>query len=358
MSDPVTDLHDQFAGTQDVLAQHTFDIDRLQGYMEQHVGGFSGSIKLSQFKGGQSNPTYRIDAGGQSYVLRRKPPGVLLPSAHAVDREYRVITALADTDVPTPKTYCLCEDVEVIGTAFYIMEMVQGRILWEATLPDMSREERGQIYSSMNAAMAALHKVDYEAIGLGDFGKVGEYRERQIHRWSKTYKISETQSIPEMDRLIEWLPQNIPPGDETTLIHGDFRMDNMVFHPTEPRGIALLDWELATLGHPVGDFTYTMMGWRLGRDLFRGIADADIAALGIPSEAEYIAQYCAATGRDGIDNLEWYLAYNMFRLAAILQGIAKRAEDGTAASPHAVEQGRRAKPLAEAAWKQVEGLVG
>ena len=358
MSDPVTDLNDQFAGTQDVLAQHTFDIDRLQGYMEQHVDGFSGTISLSQFKGGQSNPTYRIDAGGQSYVLRRKPPGELLPSAHAVDREYRVISALADTDVPTPKTYCLCEDAEVIGTAFYIMEMVQGRILWEATLPDMSRDERGQIYASMNEAMAALHKVDYTALGLADFGKVGEYRERQIHRWSKTYKISETQSIPEMDRLIEWLPQNIPAGDETTLIHGDFRMDNMVFHPTEPRVIALLDWELATLGHPVGDFTYTMMGWRLGRDLFRGIADADQAALGIPSEAAYIAQYCALTGRDGIDDLEWYLAYNMFRLAAILQGIAKRAEDGTAASPHAVGQGRRAKPLAEAAWKQVEGLVG
>ncbi|MDP7547176.1 MAG: phosphotransferase [Alphaproteobacteria bacterium] len=354
----MSDLQAQFAGTQDVLEQHRINIARLQSYMEAHVEGFSGAITLSQFKGGQSNPTYRIDAGGRSYVLRRKPPGVLLPSAHAVDREYRVITALAQTDVPAPKTYCLCEDEGVIGTVFYIMEMVQGRILWDSALPDMSREERGQIYRSMNQAMAALHKVDYAAIGLGDFGKVGEYRERQIHRWSKTYRLSEGDPIPAMDRLIEWLPLNIPAGDETTLIHGDFRMDNMVFHPTEPRVIALLDWELATLGHPVGDFTYTLMGWRLGKDLFRGIADADLPALGIPTEAEYIAQYCAATGRDGIQNLEWYLAYNMFRLAAILQGIAKRAQDGTAASPHAVEQGRRAGPLAEAAWRQVERLAG
>ncbi len=354
----MSDLQSQFAGTQDVLEQHRFDIGRLQTYMEAHVEGFSGAISLSQFKGGQSNPTYRIDAGGQSYVLRRKPPGELLPSAHAVDREYRVITAMADTDVPAPKTYCLCEDESVIGTIFYIMEMVQGRILWDSALPEMSRQERGQIYRSMNEAMAALHKVDYEAVGLGDFGKVGEYRERQIHRWSKTYRISELEPIPEMDRLIEWLPRNIPAGDETTLIHGDFRMDNMVFHPTEPKVVALLDWELATLGHPVGDFTYTMMGWRLDKNLFRGIADADIKGLGIPTEAEQIAHYCALTGRDGIPDLEWYFAYNMFRLAAILQGIAKRAADGTAASEHAVEQGRRARPLAEAAWKQVEKLVG
>ena len=354
----MSDLQLQFAGTQDVLEQHRIDVDRLQTYMQEHVAGFSGNIELSQFKGGQSNPTYRIDADGQSYVLRRKPPGVLLPSAHAVDREYRVITALADTDVPAPRTYCLCEDESVIGTIFYIMEMVQGRILWDSTLPGMSREERGQIYRSMNEAMAALHRVDYEAIGLGDFGKVGEYRERQIHRWSKTYRISEMDTIPEMDRLIEWLPKNIPSGDETTLIHGDFRMDNMVFHPTEPKVVALLDWELATLGHPVGDFTYTMMGWRLDKDLFRGIADADIEGLGIPTEEQHIAHYCTLTGRDGIPDLEWYFAYNMFRLAAILQGIAKRAAAGTAASEHAVEQGRRARPLAEVAWKQVEKLAG
>jgi aminoglycoside phosphotransferase (APT) family kinase protein len=354
----MSDLQSQFAGTQDVLEQHKIDVARLQAYMEEHVAGFSGEIELSQFKGGQSNPTYRIDAGGQSYVLRRKPPGVLLPSAHAVDREYRVITALADTDVPAPRTYCLCEDESIIGTIFYVMEMVQGRILWDSTLPGMSHEERGQIYRSMNEAMAALHKVDYTAVGLGDFGKVGEYRERQIHRWSKTYRISEMEPIAEMDRLIEWLPKNIPAGDETTLIHGDFRMDNMVFHPTEPKVIALLDWELATLGHPVGDFTYTMMGWRLDKDLFRGIADADIEGLGIPTEAQQIAHYCALTGRAGIPDLEWYFAYNMFRLAAILQGIAKRAADGTAASEHAFEQGRRARPLAEAAWKQVEKLAG
>ena len=353
----MSNLQSQFSGTQDVLEQHRFDVGALQDYMAAHVEGFSGDIQLSQFKGGQSNPTYRIDAGGKSYVLRRKPPGELMPSAHAVDREYRVITALADTDVPTPKTYCLCEDGEVIGTAFYIMEMVQGRVLWDGELPGMSNGERGAVYQSVNEAMAALHKVDYNAIGLGNFGKVGEYRERQIHRWSKTYRLAEMDPIPEMDHLIEWLPENIPPGDETTLIHGDYRLDNMVFHPTEPRVVALLDWELATLGHPVGDFTYTLMGWRLDKDLFRGIAQADLPSLGIPTEDEYITRYCRMTGRDGIANLEWYLAYNMFRLAAILQGIALRAKDGTAASPHAVEQGRRARPLAEAAWKQVESLV-
>ena len=353
----MTDLESQFTGTQDVLEKHRFNVGNLQDYMFRHVDGFSGDITLSQFKGGQSNPTYRIDADGQVFVLRRKPPGDLLPSAHAVDREYRVISALGQTEVPVPRTYCLCEDTEVIGTAFYIMEMVQGRVFWDGTLPGMSNEERGSVYRSVNEAMAALHRVDYQAIGLGDFGKVGEYRERQIHRWSKTYRLAEMDPIPEMDRLIEWLPENIPPGDETTLIHGDYRLDNMIFHPKEPRVLALLDWELATLGHPVGDFTYTLMGWRLDKDLFRGIAHANLPFLGIPTEAEYIAQYCQLTGRDNLCNLEWYLAYNMFRLAAILQGIALRAKDGTAASPHAVEQGRRARPLAETAWRQVERLV-
>ena len=353
----MTDLESQFAGTQDVLEKHRFNVGNLQDYMSAHVDGFSGDTTLSQFKGGQSNPTYRIDAGGQVFVLRRKPPGELLPSAHAVDREYRVISALGQTDVPVPRTYCLCEDTEVIGTAFYIMEMVEGRVFWDGTLPGMSNEDRGSVYRSVNEVMAALHRVDYQAIGLSDFGKVGEYRERQIHRGSKTYRLAEMDPIPEMDRLIEWLPENIPPGDETTLIHGDYRLDNMIFHPKEPRVLALLDWELATLGHPVGDFTYTLMGWRLDKDLFRGIAHASLPFLGIPTEAEYIAQYCQLTGRDGIRNLEWYLAYNMFRLAAILQGIALRAKDGTAASPHAVEQGRRARPLAETAWRQVERLV-
>ena len=353
----MTDLASQFAGTQDVLEKHRFNVGNLQDYMSRHVDGFSGDITLSQFKGGQSNPTYRIDADGQVFVLRRKPPGELLPSAHAVDREYRVISALGQTEVPVPRTYCLCEDTEVIGTPFYIMEMVQGRVFWDGTLPGMSNEERGSVYRSVNEAMAALHRVDYQAIGLGDFGKVGEYRERQIHRWSKTYRLAEMDPIPEMDHLIEWLPENIPPGDETTLIHGDYRLDNMIFHPKEPRVLALLDWELATLGHPVGDFTYTLMGWRLDKNLFRGIAHANLPSLGIPTEDEFIAQYCQSTGRDGIRNLEWYLAYNMFRLAAILQGIALRAKDGTAASPHAIEQGRRARPLAEAAWRQVERLV-
>jgi len=353
----MTDLEAQFAGTQDVIEKHRFDVGNLHDYMSAHVADFSGDITLSQFKGGQSNPTYRIDAGGKSYVLRRKPPGELLPSAHAVDREFRVITALGQTDVPVPKTYCFCDDAEVIGTPFYIMEMVDGRIFWDGTLPGMSNDDRRSIYQSINEAMAALHKVNFKALGLDDFGKIGEYRERQIHRWSKTYRLAEMDPIPEMDRLIEWLPKNIPTGDETALIHGDYRLDNMIFHPKEPRVLALLDWELATLGHPIGDFTYTLMGWRLDKNLFRGIAHADLPSLGIPTEADFIAHYCQLTDRDSIHHLEWYLAYNMFRLAAILQGIAMRAKDGTAASPHAIEQGRRARPLAEAAWRQVERLA-
>ena len=354
----MSDLQSQFSGTEEVREQHLFDTAGLQKYMQSHVEGFSGSVEVSQFRGGQSNPTYRIDAGGKAYVLRRKPPGELLPSAHAVDREYRVITALGPTSVPVPRSYCLCEDDGVIGTAFYIMEMVEGRVFWEATLPDQTPAARREIYRSMIQVMADLHKVDYRAVGLDGYGKVGEYRERQIHRWSKQYRISELEPILAMDRLIDWLPENIPPDDETTVVHGDYRLDNMIFHPTENRLLAVLDWELGTLGHPIGDFTYTLMGWRLGRDLFRGVADADLAALGIPREEEIIGQYCELTGRDGIPDLEWYLAYNMFRLAAILQGIAKRAVDGTAASSHAVEQGRRARPLAEAAWQQVEALAG
>jgi len=348
----------QFTGTQEVREHHRFDPAALDAYMREHVDGFEGPISVSQFRGGQSNPTYKIDTPGRAYVLRRKPPGKLLPSAHAVDREFRAISALQDTGVPVPRSYCLCEDADIVGTPFYIMEFVDGRVFWDPTLADLPEARRGEVYDAMNAALAALHNVDYAAVGLEGYGKVGEYRERQIHRWSKTYRISETEPIAEMERLMDWLPANIPPGDETSVVHGDYRLDNMIFHPTEPRVLAILDWELCTLGHPVGDFTYNLMTWRLPSGLFRGIGDYDLAALGLPDEQQYTAAYCRRTGRDGIDHLEWYLAYNMFRLAAILQGIAKRAIDGTASSEHAVEQGKRARPMAEFAWAQVAQIAG
>lgn len=354
----MTGMQEQFSGTMAVREQHRFDIASLQRYMEENVAGFSGTVEVEQFKGGQSCPTYKVTAGGKGYVLRRKPPGKLLPSAHAVDREYRVVTALQDTDVPVAKTYALCEDESVVGTAFYIMEWVQGRVFWEPTLPGMSKAERWAVYDAMNEVLAALHSVDYEAVGLSEFGRPGNYLARQISRWSKQYKASETEAIPEMDRLMEWLPENIPGGDETVVVHGDYRLDNMIFHPTETRVAAVLDWELATLGHPLGDFTYQLMGWRLEPELFRGVGGVDVAALGIPTEQEYVDAYCRRTGRDGIPNLEWYIAYNMFRLAGILQGIMGRALDGTAASEHALQQGKRARPMAEAAWAQVQALAG
>ncbi len=351
-----SDQH-QFTGTQPVREQHRFDAAALRRYMADHVAGFSGDLTVEQFRGGQSNPTYKLTAGGKSYVLRRKPPGKLLPSAHAVDREYRVISALYDTDVPVAKTYALCEDEDVIGTAFYIMDCVEGRVFWDPTLRDLPKDARAAIYDGMNRAFADLHKVDYMAVGLDGFGKAGQYRERQISRWTKQYRASETEPIPAMERLIEWLPEHIPPGDEVSIVHGDYRLDNMIFHPTEPRVLAILDWELSTLGHPVGDFTYNLLAWRLGGNLFRGFAGEDLGALGLPTEAEYTDAYCRRTGRDGIEHLDWYLAYNMFRLAAILQGIMKRYLDGTASNEHALTQGKRAIPMAEAAWAQVEAIA-
>ncbi len=350
------EISQKFSGTMAVREQHRFDSARLQAYLEENLEGFSGHLTVAQFKGGQSCPTYRLSAGGKHYVLRRKPPGKLLPSAHAVDREYRVLTALAGTDVPVARTYLVCEDEDIVGTIFYLMDCVEGRVFWDQTLPEIAKPERAAYFDAMNRALAALHTIDHEAVGLSGFGKVGQYLERQISRWSKQYKISETEKIEEMDRLIEWLPANIPPGDETCVVHGDYRMDNMIFHATEPRVLAILDWELATLGHPLADFSYHLMSWRLGGDLFRGIAGHDLEALGIPTEDDYIAAYCRRTGREGVGNLDWYLAYNMFRLCGILQGIAKRAIDGTAASEHALEQGRRARPMAEAAWAAVQRM--
>ncbi|MBK7022118.1 MAG: phosphotransferase [Sulfuritalea sp.] len=352
-------MTDTFTGTHPVTEQDAFDTDRLAVWMTAHVEGFSGTLQVEKFRGGQSNPTYLLTASSRKYVLRRKPPGKLLPSAHAVDREYRVISALAGSDVPVPKTWALCQDDSVIGTMFFIMDCVDGRILWDPSLPGMSPAERGAIFDEMNRVIAALHSVDYAAVGLADYGRPGSYFARQIDRWSRQYRASETERIEAMDQLMDWLPRNIPPGDETSIVHGDFRLDNTVFHPTEPRMLAVLDWELSTLGHPLADFAYHCMGWRLSPGQFRGLVGCDLAALGIPSEAEYVAAYCKRTGRAPIPPRDWefYMAFNMFRLAGILQGIMARALQGNASSADAVEAGKRARPLAEAAWRQVERLL-
>jgi aminoglycoside phosphotransferase (APT) family kinase protein len=350
-------MHEENVGTMPVQEKHRFDEAALARWVAAHVEGFRGDLKVEQFKGGQSNPTFVLTAGNQRYVLRRKPPGKLLPSAHAVDREYRIITALRDTGVPVAKTYALCTDDTVIGTAFYLMEYVPGRVLWDPSLPGMTREQRAAIFDELNRVIALLHGVDYDAIGLSDYGKPGSYLERQIARWTKQYRASETERIEAMENLIEWLPKNIPPGDETTIVHGDYRLDNVMFHATEPRIAAVLDWELSTLGHPIADFAYHCMTWRLTPQEFRGMHGFDFAALGIPSEEEYVAMYCRRTGRPGIPNWDFYAAYNMFRLAGILQGIMGRVVEGTASSAHAIQQGKRARPMAEAGWRQVEKIL-
>jgi len=351
-------MHEQFEGTMPVQDKHRFDIAALERYMHEHVRDFRGPLSVEQFKGGQSNPTFLLSTPGQRYVLRRKPPGKLLPSAHAVDREYRVISALRPAGIPVARSFALCEDDAVIGTAFYIMEFVQGRVFWDQALPGLTPQERRAIYDEMNRVIAALHQVDYAAVGLGDYGKPGSYLERQIARWTKQYRASETEKIEAMERLIEWLPQHLPRNDETSIVHGDFRLDNVIFHPTEPRILAVLDWELSTLGHPLADFAYHCMYWRLLPGEFRGIGGLDLHALGIPTEEEYVRMYCQRTGRQGIEHWDYYMAYNMFRLAGILQGIMGRVMDGTAASQHAMEQGKRARPMAEAGWRQVEKMMG
>ena len=351
---------DNFLGTRPVAAEHAFDVARLAEYMRAHVHGFSGELAVEQFKGGQSNPTFRLTSGGKNYVLRRKPQGVLLPSAHAVDREFRVISALANTTVPVAKAYALCEDVTVIGSMFYIMDCVEGRILWDPALPGMTNAERGAHYDEMNRVIAALHGVDPVAVGLGEYGKPGNYIERQVARWTKQYRAAETETIDAANQLIDWLPQHapayVPERDEARIVHGDFRIDNVIFHPTEARILAVLDWELSTLGHPLVDFAYHCMVWRmLPGNGVRGLAGVDISALGIPSEAAYRQSYLQRMGRDDVDSVsaaDWnyYLVFNMFRLVGILQGIMARALQGNASSERALEAGRRARPLAEQAW--------
>jgi aminoglycoside phosphotransferase (APT) family kinase protein len=343
-------------GARLVAPVHAFDEGGLASFLRARTGDFAGPLFVEQFQGGQSNPTYRVTAGERRYVLRRKPPGKLLPSAHAVEREYRVMDALAGSGVPVAKMVALCEDPATIGTPFYLMEYVEGRVLWDPTLPGMTPAERAAHYDELNRVIATLHRVDYAAIGLADFGRPGSYVERQIARWTKQYETDGAERIPAMDALIGWLPRHVPPGDETSIVHGDYRLDNVIFHPTEPRVLAVLDWELATLGHPLTDFAYQAMAWRLAPGVFRGLAGADLAALGIPTEEEYVAAYCRRTGRTGILHWEFYLIFDMFRIAAILHGVLARALQGNAASGNALEQGGRAKLVARVAWDMAARL--
>ncbi len=332
--------------------------------MSAQVAGFAGPITVEMFKGGQSNPTYKLVTPGRSYVMRSKPGPVakLLPSAHAIEREFKVMQGLAGTDVPVPHMYALCEDESIIGRAFYIMEFKAGRVLWDQSLPGMTPQQRGAIYDEMNRVMAALHTVDVTRQGLADYGKPGNYFERQIGRWSKQYVASVTQPIDEMDKLMAWLPMNMPASakddSKVSIVHGDYRMDNLMFVADAPQVVAVLDWELSTLGHPLADFSYHCMAWHIPASLGRGIGGLDIAALGIPSEAEYMRRYCERTGLATPQQLQadwnFYLAYNMFRIAAILQGIAKRVEAGTASSAQAKAAGDTARPMAQLAWSYAQ----
>ncbi|WP_374583577.1 phosphotransferase [Pseudoduganella sp.] len=352
-------MFEEFMGTKEVSERHRFDTAALDAYLRRHVEGYpAGELKVEQFKGGQSNPTFKLSVGGAHYVLRTKPAPAakLLPSAHAIEREFRVMDALHKAGFPAARQYCLCMDESVIGRAFYVMQFVEGRVLWDQSLPGMTPAERAAIYDELNRVIAQLHSIDYNAIGLGDYGKPGNYFQRQIERWSKQYKASETETIAEMDSLIDWLPAHIPPGEDTAIVHGDYRLDNMIFHPTEPRILAVLDWELSTLGHPFADFSYHCMSWHIAPGQFRGIAGLDLPALGIPSQREYIARYAERTGKTiRLEDFNFYLAFNMFRLASIMQGIMKRYVDGTASSAQALESGKLARPMAAMGWAYAQG---
>ena len=351
MAEAVQDAQDTFSGTKEVEERHRIDEAKLADWMVANVEGYEGPMELRQFKGGQSNPTYQVVTPAATYVLRRKPPGKLLPSAHAVDREFKVIAALNKTGFPVAKAYALCTDESVIGTMFYIMGMVEGRILWDGRLEGHTPTQRSEISAAQIKTLAELHTTDYMAIGLADFGKPGNYFSRQIDRWSKQYKASETVNLESVNNLMAWLPQTTPVDDVTSIVHGDYRLDNMILHPTENRVTAVLDWELSTLGNPMADFTYFLMQWVMPSDQRGGLAGMDLKKAGIPSIEEAVAQYCALTGRSGVPELDWYFAYNLFRLAAICQGIVGRVRDGTAASPYAVAMSERVPVLADTAWR-------
>jgi aminoglycoside phosphotransferase (APT) family kinase protein len=363
---PVHDTdHDMTAttpapGLREVPAQHAFDTAKLATWMRAHIDGFSGPIEVRQFAGGQSNPTFLVQAPDRRYVLRRKPPGKLLPSAHAVDREFRVLAALKDSNVPVAHVYALCEDPEVIGSAFYVMDYIEGRIFWDALLPEVAPPDRRAIYGEMIRVLAALHSVDYAAVGLADYGKTGHYVERQVSRWTQQYRASETEKIDGMERLIEWLPRHIPADEQTSIVHGDFRLDNTIFHPAQPRILAVLDWELSTLGHPLVDLAYFCMRYHLPVAEFRGLGGTDAKAHMIPSEAECVADYCRLRGIARVTPQDWayYQAFCMFRLAGILQGVLARALQGNASSATALQAGRRTRPLAEMGWRLVQQSFG
>ncbi len=346
------DRQKEFSGAGKVRKGYELNAEALQAYMAENVEGFKGPIEIKQFRGGQSNPTYQIITPDKKYVLRRKPMGKLLKSAHAVDREYRVITALGQTDVPVPKTHALCTDDSVIGSWFYIMDYVDGRIFW--IYENTPFEERAVLFDAMNEAIAKLHMVNYKAIGLEDYGKKGNYFARQLSRWTKQYRLSVDKGYPPMDELIDWLNKNIPEDDQTTIVHGDYRIDNIIYHPQRPEILAILDWEISTLGNPISDFCYHCMSWRMPAGDGRGLAGLDLKALNIPTEEEYVAAYCRRTGVTSIENWNYYMAFNLFRVSAIVFGIKGRVKDGTAASKQARETSALAEPLADLGLEQAK----
>jgi aminoglycoside phosphotransferase (APT) family kinase protein len=346
---------EKFRGTTAIREAHRFDESGLADWLGQNVAGYGGPLAIEQFKGGQSNPTYKLITPERSYVMRRKPPGLLLPGAHAVEREARVVSALETVQFPVPHVYGICSDSELIGTPFYVMDYVAGRIFWDATLPGVSAEARPRYFEAMNETLARLHNVNYSALGLSDYGRAGNYFERQITRWTKQYLGDREAGNDEyLDRLAKWLPSHVPDGNDTTIVHGDFRVDNLIFHPTEPKVLAVLDWELSTLGHPLADFAYHLMMYRMPPLIVAGLVGADLRALNIPSERDYVLSYCRHTARQGIPHLDFYVAFNMFRLAAIVHGIKGRIARGTAASAHAQEMVAALPLIAKWAWAQAE----
>ena len=326
------------------------DVDRLADWMTAHVAGFAGPVTARKFAGGQSNPTYRLDTPTRSYVLRRKPFGPILPSAHAVEREYRVIAGLHPTGFPVPRPHALCEDAVIIGSRFYVMEMVEGRTIWDGTMPDMAPPDRRHHYEALIDTLAALHRIDPVAVGLSDYGRPGNYFERQVARWTKQYRAAETERMEPVERLIDWLPRTLPAQTRTSIVHGDYRIDNMIFAADAPRVVAVLDWELSTLGDPLADFSYLLMNWVTAPEGRSGVMGMTGPATGIPTLDEVVARYCAATDRDGVPQLDWYFAYNLFRLTGIVQGIKRRIIDGNASSASAHETAARVGDLAAAAW--------
>jgi aminoglycoside phosphotransferase (APT) family kinase protein len=350
MTDIDTDPQAAFSGTREVDPRYRLDEAALDVWLTANVEGYAGPLTVRQFKGGQSNPTYELSTPGATYVLRRKPPGVLLPSAHAVDREFTVISALHKQGYPVARPHALCTDDTVIGSMFYVMDKVEGRVLWDLKLPGMEPAERRAIFEAQTDALADLHRFDPAEIGLEDYGRPGNYFARQVGRWTKQYRASETDPVPEMDRLIDFLPLGLPPESPARIVHGDFRLDNLIMAPDEARVRAVLDWELSTLGDPMADFSYLLIGWVLPPTVRNGLAGLDLKALGVPTMEETVARYAARSGRQAPDNLDWLMAYNLFRLAAICQGIAGRVRDGTAASAHAVQTAAQVTPLAQAAW--------